>query len=52
MDGLWRRERKGRRVEITIEPFGRLAKGVRPVAEAEAERLAAFVGGDLALRWA
>jgi hypothetical protein len=52
MDGTWRHERKGRRVEVAIEPFGRLAKGVRPAAEAEAERLAAFLGGELALTWA
>jgi hypothetical protein len=52
MDGVWRHERKGPRVEVTIEPFGRLAKGVRPAAEAEAERLAAFLGADLALIWA
>jgi uncharacterized protein YcaQ len=52
MDGIWRHERKGRRVEVTIEPFGRLAKPVRAAAEAEAERLAAFLGGEPALTWA
>jgi hypothetical protein len=52
MDGIWRHERKGRRVEVTIEPFGRLAKGARPAAEAEAERLADFLGAELILTWA
>ena len=50
--GIWRHERKSRRVEVAIEPFGRLAKGVRPAAEAEAERLAAFLGAELTLSWA
>jgi hypothetical protein len=52
MDGIWRHERKGRRVEVTIEPFGRLPRAVRPAAEAEAERLAAFFSAELALTWA
>ena len=52
IDGVWRYERKGRRLAVEIEPFGaKPPKRVREAAEAEAERLAAFMGGDLALRW-
>jgi hypothetical protein len=46
IDGVWRFERKGRGVEIEIEPFGaKPAKPVRDAAEAEAERIAAWLGG-------
>jgi Winged helix DNA-binding domain len=53
MDGAWRQERKGRRLLVTIEPFaGPLPAWARRAAEAEAERLAAFAGGELELTWA
>jgi uncharacterized protein YcaQ len=52
MDGVWKHERKGKRLTVTIEPFGKLPKWARTGAEAEAERLAAFLGGDLELTWA
>jgi Winged helix DNA-binding domain len=53
MDGVWRQETKGRRLQITIEPFaGPPPARVRRAAEAEAERLAAWSGGQLELRWA
>ncbi|MDF2740825.1 MAG: hypothetical protein K0S88_2193 [Actinomycetia bacterium] len=53
MDGTWRQERKGRRLLVTIEPFaGPLPAWARRAAEAEAERLAAFAGGELELSWA
>jgi hypothetical protein len=53
MDGTWRQERKGRRLLVTIEPFaGPLPARARRAAEAEAERLAAFAGGELELTWA
>lgn len=51
MEGTWRHERRGRRVEIAFEPFGRLPKAVHAEAEAEAERLAAFLGGEPAISW-
>jgi hypothetical protein len=52
MDGVWRQERKGRRLLVTIEPFaGPLPARARRAAEAEAERLAAFSGGELELSW-
>jgi hypothetical protein len=53
MDGVWRQEAKGRRLLVTIEPFaGPPPARVRRAAEAEAERLAAWSGGQLELRWA
>jgi hypothetical protein len=51
MEGTWRHEIKGSRVEVVIEPFGRLPMRVRRAAGQEAERLAAFLGGSLRLAW-
>jgi hypothetical protein len=52
MAGVWRSERKSRRVVVEIEPFKRVTKAVRAEAESEAERLATFLDGELALTWA
>jgi hypothetical protein len=53
MDGVWRQEAKGRRLLVTIAPFADPPPArVRRAAEAEAERLAAWSGGQLELRWA
>lgn len=49
MDGVWRHERKGRALVVEIEPFVSLPKWARRQAEQEAERLAAFLRGDLRL---
>jgi len=51
MEGVWRHELKGSRVEVSIEPFVKLPKWVRSLTEEEAERLAAFFGGTLNLKW-
>lgn len=51
MDGVWKHERKGKRLTVTIEPFGKLPKWARTGAESEAERLAAFLGGALEVTW-
>ena len=51
MDGVWRHEKKGTRLAVTIEPFGKLPKWARTATEAEAERLRAFLGGELELSW-
>ena len=51
MAGVWKHERKGRRVLITIEPFGRLPAWARSQVEDEAKHLAAFLDGDLTLTW-
>jgi hypothetical protein len=53
MEGVWRQEVEGGRVQVTIEPFaGPPPAWARRAAEAEAERLAAAAGGQLELRWA
>lgn len=49
--GVWRTERKGTRVVVGIEPFTTLPAWARKAAEAESERVAAFTGGTLDLRF-
>jgi Winged helix DNA-binding domain len=51
MDGVWRLDRKARRAVIEIEPFKRVTRAVRAEAEAEAERLAAFLGAEPDVSW-
>ena len=51
MDGVWRHQIKGSRVEVMIEPFVKIPKWTKNGAEEEAERLAAFFGGALSLSW-
>jgi hypothetical protein len=52
MDGVWRQEAKGRRLQVTIEPFTKLPAWARRAAEGEAEHLAAWSGRQLELDWA
>lgn len=49
MEGVWKHRRKGRRLEVEIDPFGKLPRSTREAIEPEAERLAAYLGGDLRL---
>jgi hypothetical protein len=51
MQGVWRHEMKGSRIEVVIEPFIRMPAWVRRAAGQESERLAAFLGGKLNLTW-
>jgi hypothetical protein len=51
MEGVWKHERKGNRLVVAIEPFGKLPRWARAQLEAEAERLARFLGGALELSW-
>jgi len=51
MVGVWRHARKGRRLLVEIEPFGRLPAWARTQVEAESERLAVFLDGELELNW-
>jgi hypothetical protein len=51
MAGVWSHERQGDRVVVTIEPFSPLGRAAKATAEAEAERLVAFLGGPLELSW-
>jgi uncharacterized protein YcaQ len=51
MVGTWRHERKGGTLQVAITPFAPLPNAVQRAAEQEGERLTAFLGGTLALRW-
>jgi hypothetical protein len=51
MEGVWRHEIKGNRVEVAIEPFVKAPVWVRRAAGQEAERLATFLGCTLSLTW-
>jgi uncharacterized protein YcaQ len=52
MVGVWSHESSGASVSVEISPFGKVAAGVRRAVKAEAESLAAFLGGeDVAVRW-
>jgi len=51
IQGVWRHEIKGNRVEVTITPFTKIPSWVRVGAEEEAERLAEFLAGKLKLSW-
>ena len=52
MEGVWRHERKGSRLSVTVEPFANQPAAVQSAAHAEGERLAAFLGGKLEFVWA
>jgi hypothetical protein len=51
MQGTWRHEVKGSRVEVVIEPFVKAPAWVRRTAGQEAERLAEFLDCSLHLAW-
>jgi uncharacterized protein YcaQ len=51
LEGVWSWTRTGSRVGVTIEPFREQPAWVRRGAEAEAERLATHLGGELRLTW-
>jgi len=48
--GTWRSRRAGARLDLTVEPFGRLPRGTRPGLEAEAADLGRFLGAEAVLR--
>src|SRR5215211_937733 len=47
--GTWRSRRAGDRLEVTVEPFGRLPAGARPGLEAETADLGRFLGAEAVL---
>ena len=51
IEGVWRHERAGGRLDVRVEPFAEQPAWAREGAEAEAERLAAFFGETLAFSW-
>jgi len=52
MTGVWSHQRRGGRIAVEIEPFAPVKPAVKRAAEGEAEALAAFLGGELELKWA
>jgi hypothetical protein len=51
MAGVWAHEVGGDRVAVTVEPFARVGREVRAGVEAEAQRLAAFLGAEPDVAW-
>jgi hypothetical protein len=51
IEGVWRHERRGRRLAVTIEPFRPQPGAGCALAEHEALRLAGYLGGELELSW-
>ena len=51
MVGVWKHARNGQRLQVEIEPFAALPDWAREQLEAEVERLAEFLGGEVSLRW-
>ena len=49
--GVWGHDVAGGRVTVSVEPFDRVSAEVRDGVEAEAERLAGFLGAELELAW-
>ncbi len=52
MTGTWRHERKGRRLQVELSPWEPPGAAAREAAEAEAVRLAAFLGAEPEIAWA
>jgi len=53
IEGVWRHDHRRGRLSVEIEPFGDPGEAVRGGAEADAARLATYLGAtDLAVSWA
>jgi winged helix DNA-binding protein len=50
VSGVWRRAKRGKRIEIILEPLGRLTASKRRLVESEAERIGSFLGAEPHLR--
>jgi hypothetical protein len=51
MAGVWSHERRGTALAVELEPFAPVGAEVERAVEAEAARLAAFLGGEPEVRW-
>jgi winged helix DNA-binding protein len=49
--GVWRHDRTGRELQVTVEPFGKLTAAQRQQIAAEADRLGAFLDAPAAVRY-
>jgi hypothetical protein len=47
--GLWERKKRGKRIELTISPAGKLTRAQRVELDVEAERVGTFLGLELVL---
>jgi hypothetical protein len=52
MVGVWSHERRGEEVVVEVDAFAPASAEIRAGVEAEAARLAAFLEGTAAVRWA
>jgi Winged helix DNA-binding domain len=50
--GVWRHERDGRRLQVPVEPFGRLTPAHRRAISEEADRLGRFLGAPATVSFA
>lgn len=51
IEGVWWWEKKGKRLSVRFEPFSKQPAWVKKRAEAEAKRLASFIGGEPETVW-
>jgi len=51
MEGTWKYEQKGKKLLVEIAPFREQPEWVTSQVETEAERLAAYLGGELEVKW-
>lgn len=49
---VWEQRKHGSGIDVTVSPFARLPPSTRAAVTAEAERLAGYLGGPVALRFA
>ncbi len=49
VSGIWRRQRRGKRIDVRVEPFVELSAQQQDQLESEASRVGAFLGGDVEL---
>ena len=47
--GMWRRQRRGKRIDLRVEPFVKLSADQSDQLASEAARVGAFLGTDVAL---
>jgi hypothetical protein len=50
--GVWRLEKRGRTVEVTVEPFGKLPAARKKAIAEEADRLGKFLGAPAKVKYA
>jgi uncharacterized protein YcaQ len=51
MAAVWKHERKGNRLTVTIEPFAKVGRGAKKAVEEEAADLGRFLGAEPEVTW-